>query len=189
MGPGWGGAQPGCGTSPGSLPPDAGRTRGHSRGDMGVCLRGAWRFTNGPRGCAVREGLRGPGGGPGALRSPGALGPTERPLKCPSTRGSGEAPGLRRPRGLGSPRGGPGNVPSVRAAPGLLSALSCTFRATHGARESWPGQEPRQARRQQPATVLDTVVTHRSIIYAEFRFSLEWLKLESGEGHSVCQPG
>ena len=38
-------------------------------------------------------------------------------------------------------------------------------------------------------TVLDTVVTHRSIIYAEFRFSLEWLKLESRGGHSVWQQG
>lgn len=38
-------------------------------------------------------------------------------------------------------------------------------------------------------TVLGTVVIHRSIIYVGFRFSLEWLKLESGGGHSVWQQG
>ena len=33
------------------------------------------------------------------------------------------------------------------------------------------------------------VVTDRNIIYPGFRFSLEWLKLESEGGHSIWQPG
>lgn len=92
-------------------------------------------------------------------------------------------------------RGGTRAAPSPRARESTGRPKKCALRpgcrrsATHGARESWPGQEPRQARRQQPVTVLDTVVTHRSIIYAEFRFSLEWFKLESGGGHSVWQQG
>ena len=153
---------------------------------MGVCAE-----LGGPRVLRAAQSARGSGVHGEALgrayaRGSGAHG--EAP-KCLSTRGSGEALGLRRPRGLGSPRGGPGSVPSVRAAPGLLSALSCTSRATHGAGESWPGQEPRQARRQQPVTVSGTVVTNRNVIYPGFRFSLEWLKLESEGGHSVWQQG
>ena len=109
-------------------------------------------------------------GGPRAAPSPRARESTGRPRKC------------ARLDALGS------DLPP-RAAPGLLSALSCTSRATHGAGESWPGQEPRQARRQQPVTVSGTVVTNRNIIYPGFRFSLEWLKLESEGGHSVWQQG
>ena len=146
---------------------------------MGVCAG-----LGGPRVLRAAQSARGSGVHGEALgrayaRGSGAHGADP---KCLSTRSSGEALGLRSPRGLGSPRGGPGSVPSVRAAPGLLSALSCTSRATHGAGESWPDQEPRQARRQQ-------VVTDRNIIYPGFRFSLEWLKLESEGGHSIWQPG
>lgn len=169
----------------------------------GVCrpTRGAPVDTRGETWVFVYAGLGGSrtvlGAAPSA-RGSGvhgeALGPCVRqglwsPRRGPLNARPRGVPG--RPQGCADPEGwgGPENVPSVRAAPGLLSSLSCTSRATHGARESWPGQEPRQARRQQPVTVLDTVVTHRSIIYAEFRFSLEWLKLESGGGHSVWQQG
>lgn len=124
---------------------------------LGVCCptRGApvdtrgetWVFARGLEVHGSSE-LRRPRGASGSMGRPwgrayargsGAHGEAS---KCLSTRGSGEALGLRRPRGLGSPRGGPGSVPSVQAAPGLLSALSCTSRVTHGAGESCPVRSP-----------------------------------------------
>lgn len=101
-------------------------------------------------------------------------------------------------------RGGPRAAPSPRARestgrprkcalrPGCPRSAVCSFlhfQSDPRCRGELPSQEPRQARRQQPVTVLGTVVIHRSIIYVGFRFSLEWLKLESGGGHSVWQQG
>lgn len=66
--------------------------------------------------------------------------------------------------------------------PQVCCLLFLHFQSDPRCRRAGPGQEPRQARRQQPVTVLGTVVIHRSIIYVGSRFSLEWLKLESWEG-------
>lgn len=75
-------------------------------------------------------------------------------------------------------------MPSVRAARSAVCSF-LHFQSDPRCRRAAQSRRSRPGGAFQPVTVLGTVVIHRSIIYVGFRFSLEWLKLESQGGHSV----
>ena len=175
-GGGGGGAQGTCGYS-------------SSRGS-GTRREGPGLFGWPVRGCSVREGLGGSREGPGARVPRGARGSTgrvmgARPARGSGVRGEGQGRAVRegsavhgegQGRGVRGPRGGSGarRPRGVRGAPqegsGRLPLCCSRGTLTCDGGESLPQPgAPGGRRRQLPVSVVDRVVTHGSIIYAETR--------------------